>query len=100
MSGVVSTSHLADRHKRLKKSRLSFLSGISTFGFLTGAGQGSERIFSMPCADLFVAVTDKPMRCYLAKSSLRTISAPALNALSLPLATRRDKGVIPQLVEG
>jgi hypothetical protein len=37
---------------------------------------------------------------YFANSSLRTISAPALNALSLPVATRRDSGVMPQLVDG
>jgi hypothetical protein len=32
--------------------------------------------------------------------SLRMISAPALSALSFPLATRRDKGAMPQLVLG
>src|SRR5699024_7557335 len=30
----------------------------------------------------------------------RTISAPALRALILPLATGRDKGAMPQLVDG
>ena len=39
-------------------------------------------------------------RDYLDSSSLRTISAPALKALSLPRATWRDKGVMPQLVDG
>lgn len=35
-----------------------------------------------------------------AESSLRMISAPALKAFSLPLATARDKGAMPQLVQG
>lgn len=37
---------------------------------------------------------------YFDSSSRRTMAAPALNALSLPLATRRESGVMPQLVEG
>lgn len=39
-------------------------------------------------------------RGYFPWSSLRIISAPALNACSLPVATRRDNGAMPQLVEG
>ncbi len=35
-----------------------------------------------------------------APSSLRTISAPALSALSFPRATSRGSGAIPQLVQG
>ena len=35
-----------------------------------------------------------------AKSSRRTMSAPALKAISFPLAMRRDKGAMPQLVQG
>jgi hypothetical protein len=34
------------------------------------------------------------------ESSLRTISAPALKAFSFPLATSRDRGAMPQLVQG
>lgn len=34
------------------------------------------------------------------ESSRRTISAPALSALSLPRATLRDSGAMPQLVHG
>lgn len=37
---------------------------------------------------------------YFAPSSFRMISAPALNALSFPLATSRDNGAMPQLVDG
>lgn len=37
---------------------------------------------------------------FLANNSFRTISAPAPKALSFPLATLRDRGAMPQLVEG
>ncbi len=36
----------------------------------------------------------------MSESSFRTISAPAFKACSLPLATERDKGAMPQLVQG
>lgn len=35
-----------------------------------------------------------------AESSLRTMSAPALSALSFPFATSRGSGAMPQLVHG
>lgn len=37
---------------------------------------------------------------YLAASSRRTISAPAVNAFSLPRAIWRGNGAMPQLVHG
>ena len=46
-----------------------------------------------------VAVS-RPLSGCQAESSLRTISAPALRALSFPRATGRDKGAMPQFVQG
>lgn len=42
---------------------------------------------------------DPPAACQAA-ISFRTIAAPAPSAFSLPCATRRDRGAMPQLVEG
>lgn len=47
-----------------------------------------------------VAFSHQALAAYEAESSLRIISAPALNAFSLPRATSRAKGAMPQLVEG
>ncbi|SUV69147.1 Uncharacterised protein [Bordetella avium] len=63
------------------------------------AGGVSVRVVSV-VAGPGVSGAPGPMAPRQAAISFRTISAPALKALSLPLATLRGRGAMPQLVLG